>query len=108
MQVGLPGILSVTVYLLAPETDTITSISPQEKHRNRDIYLVTGRRKDKVSAQRLLHPLSSTPIKFMSREYTSNPKHIRHVPVYHIQFEGPNLRLVGLELVLMTLAQCGV
>ena len=56
--------------------DTVTSISPQEKHRNRDIYLVTGKKEEKVSAQRLLHPLSTTLIKFMSRENTSNPKHL--------------------------------
>ena len=57
--------------------DTVTSISPQGKHKNREIYLVTGKKEDKVSAQRLLHPLSDTPLKFMSREYISNPKHLR-------------------------------
>ena len=57
--------------------DTVTSLSSQEKHKTRDIYLVTGRKNDKVSAQCLLHPLSNTPVKFMSREYTAHPKHLR-------------------------------
>ena len=41
--------------------DTVTAIAPQDKHRAREIYIVTGQNNDKVSAQRLLHPLSSTP-----------------------------------------------
>merc|ERR1712240_204538 len=57
--------------------DTVTDIAPQNKHKTREIYLVTGKEKDKISAQRLLHPLSETPLKFMSREYISNPKHLR-------------------------------
>ena len=59
--------------------DTVTAIAPQDKHKTREIYLVTGKKKDKVSAQRLLHPLSDTPLKFMSHEYLSNPKHLRVV-----------------------------
>merc|ERR1711989_65253 len=57
--------------------DTVTAIAPQDKHKTREIYLVTGKEKDKVSAQRLLHPLSDTPLKLMSREYISSPKHLR-------------------------------
>ena len=30
--------------------DTVTPISPQEKYRVRDIYLVTGKKDEKVSA----------------------------------------------------------
>ena len=43
---------------------------------------MTGKKEDKVSAQRLLHPLTQIPIKFMSREYTAHPKHLRvlHLP----------------------------
>ena len=57
--------------------DTVTDIAPQSKHKSRDIYLVTGKEGDKISTQRLLHPLSDTPLKFMSREYLSNPKYLR-------------------------------
>ena len=56
--------------------DTVTPIAPQKKHQVRDIYLVTGKDGEKVSAQRILHPLSDNPIKFMSRNYTVNPKHL--------------------------------
>ena len=42
--------------------ETVTPISPQDKHKVRDIYLVTGKNNEKVSAQRLLHPLSDTPL----------------------------------------------
>ena len=59
--------------------DTVTPISPQEKHKARDIYLVTGQGKYKVVAQRLLHPLSQDPIKFMSREYEISPKHLHRI-----------------------------
>ena len=59
--------------------DTVTPISPQDKHKVREIYLVTGREKDKVSAQRLLHPLSKDPIKFMSREYKIHPKNLHRI-----------------------------
>ena len=56
--------------------DTVTSVAPQDKHKAREIYLVTGECGDKVSTQRLLHPLSETPLKFMSRRYEVNPKHL--------------------------------
>ena len=56
--------------------DTVTAIAPQDKHKAREIYLVTGKNGDKVSTRRLLHPLSDTPLKFMSRSYEVNPKHL--------------------------------
>ena len=56
--------------------DTVTSVAPQDKHKAREIYLVTGESGDKVTTQRLLHPLSETPLKFMSRKYEVNPKHL--------------------------------
>ena len=59
--------------------DTVTPLSAEEKHKARDIYLVTGREKDKVLTQRLLHPLSQEPIKFMSREYKISPKHLQRI-----------------------------
>ena len=64
--------------------DTVTPISPLDKHKVRDIYLVTGEKEDKVSAQRLLHPLSDMPLKFMSREYTIHPKHLQRL--HRLQF----------------------
>ena len=37
--------------------DTVTTISPQDKHKTRDIYLVTHTQPDKVAVQRILYPL---------------------------------------------------
>ena len=59
--------------------DTVTPISPQDKHKTREIYLVTGQEGEKISAQRLLHSLSKDSIKFMSREYEINPKHLQRI-----------------------------
>ena len=56
--------------------DTVTNVAPQDKHKAREIYLVTGKNNEKVSTQRLLHPLSQTPLKFMSRRYEVDPKHL--------------------------------
>ena len=66
--------------------DTVTNVAPQDKHKAREIYLVTGESGDKVSTQRLLHPLSKSPLKFMSRRYEVDPKHlvrINHPPCGH-------------------------
>ena len=59
--------------------DTVTTISPQDKHKAREIYLVTGKEREKVITQRLLHPLSENPIKFISRKYEINPKHLHRI-----------------------------
>ena len=59
--------------------DTVTTISSQDKHKAREIYLVTGKGEGKVITQRLLHPLSETPMKFMSRKYEINPKHLHRI-----------------------------
>ena len=61
--------------------DTVTPIAPQEKHKVRDIYLVTGKDGEKVPAQGILHPLSDNPIKFMSRNYKVNLKHL--ITIHH-------------------------
>ena len=56
--------------------DTVTNVAPQDKHKVRDIYLVTGKNNEKVLTQRMLHPISQTPLKFMSRRYEVDPKHL--------------------------------
>ena len=68
--------------------DTVTSVSPQNKHKSREIYLVTESDTDKVTAQRLLHPLTNVPTKIMSRTYEAHPKHLRRLyrpPSPHLQ-----------------------
>ena len=55
--------------------DTISSLSQQLKHSVRDMYLVTAATPTSVTAQKLLHPVSSSPTKFMSKSYVTHPKH---------------------------------
>ena len=59
--------------------DTVAPISPQDKHKSREIYLVTDSSPQKVTAQRLIHPLTEAPTKIMSRVYESHPKHLRRL-----------------------------
>ena len=40
---------------------------------------MTGKDDEKVSAQRLLHPLSNTLVKFMSRDYQIHLKHLQRI-----------------------------
>ena len=40
---------------------------------------MTGKERKKVITQRLLHPLSNNPIKFMSRKYEISPKHLHRI-----------------------------
>ena len=64
-------------YSVPKPGDTITSILQQPKHNARDMYLVTAATPSSVTSQRIPHPLSSAPTKFMSKSYTTHPKHTR-------------------------------
>ena len=70
--------------------DSVTQISSQDKHKSRDIYLVTQAQPDKVSAQ---HPLTDTPLKFMSQPYTAHPKHLHRIyrPPHSHREDSPSL-----------------
>ena len=57
--------------------DTITNISQQPKHSVRDMYLVTAATPHSVTAQKILHPITQGTTKFMSKTYTTHPKHTR-------------------------------
>ena len=48
----------------------------QDKHKAREAFVVTGLDKDKVQAQKLLHPLESGKAKFMSKVYSTDVKHV--------------------------------
>ena len=41
------------------------------------MYLVTAATPTSVTAQKILHPVSSNPTKFMSKSYVTHPKHTR-------------------------------
>ena len=57
--------------------DTVTNITPQPKHNVRDMYMVTSKADNKVTLQRLLHPLAKSDTKFMSKEYTTDTKRLQ-------------------------------
>ena len=46
-----------------------------DKHKARDMFIVTAKSGDKVRAQKVLHPLSDGNAKFMGKEYHSDQKH---------------------------------
>ena len=56
-------------------SDTLTPLFSQPKHT----YLVTSSSPDHITAQRILHTLSSKQTKLMSKEFVSKPKHVRVV-----------------------------
>ena len=66
--------------------DTMTPLSEQPKHTARSMYLVTSSSPEVITAQKILHPLSSSQTKFMSKQYSSNPKYLRiiHRPNYPV------------------------
>ena len=41
------------------------------------MYLVTAAMPTSVTAQKILHPVSNNPTKFMSKTYVTHPKHTR-------------------------------
>ena len=56
--------------------DTIVMQAKQDKHKARDAFVVTGCEKDKVQAQKLLHPLEPGKVKIMSKVYSTDTKHV--------------------------------
>ena len=60
----------------------VTPISSQPKHTAHNIYPVTAASLDLVTAQKILHPLSSAPTKIMSKQYIIKPKNVQilHCP----------------------------
>ena len=57
--------------------DTVTPYSTQPKHKVRDMYLVTKSAPEQVTVQRVLHPTTEQPTKFMSRQYVTQPKRLQ-------------------------------
>ena len=55
--------------------DVVSPISKQDKHRARDIFLVTGTDHEKVQAQKILHPLTDKK-KLMSKTYNTDAKRL--------------------------------
>ena len=63
----------------------MTPLAEQPKHNARSMYLVTSS-PETVTAQKILHPLSRQQTKFMSKQYSTNPKHLRiiHRPTFPV------------------------
>ena len=59
--------------------DTVVVKNSNDKHKARDMFIVTAKDGDKVKAQKVLHPLSDGNAKFMVKEYHSNQKHLKTV-----------------------------
>ena len=56
--------------------DTVTTTNKSDKHKANDMFIVTAKENDKVSVQKILHPLSNNPAKIMSKVYTTQAKHL--------------------------------
>ena len=56
--------------------DTVVMKEKQNKHKAREAFVVTGLEKNEIQAQKLLHPLESGKVKFMSKVYSTNAKHV--------------------------------
>ena len=56
--------------------DTVVMKEKQNKHKAREAFVVTGLEKDQVQAQKLLHPLESGKVKFMSKVYSTDAKNV--------------------------------
>ena len=56
--------------------DTVTTTNKSDKHKANDMFIVTAKENDKVSVQKILHPLSANPAKIMSKVYTTPSKHL--------------------------------
>ena len=62
----------------------MTPLAEQPKRNARSMYLVTSSSPETITAQKILHPLSLQQTKFMSKQYSTNPKHLRiiHRPTF--------------------------
>ena len=57
--------------------DTVTPVAAQDKHTVRDMYMLTAADQHNVTVQKILHPLSSQPTKFMAKQYVTDHKNVR-------------------------------
>jgi hypothetical protein len=51
----------------------------KEKHKAKEMFIVTAKTDDKVKVQKVLHPLSSGKGKFMSKVYQTDQKRLRTI-----------------------------
>ena len=56
--------------------DTVTIANRTDKHKAKEMFLVTGKEADNISVQKVLHPLTKTPTKLMSKVYNTKQKHL--------------------------------
>ena len=59
--------------------DTVLVHNRKEKHKARDIFIVTAKKDDKIKVQKVLHPFSEGSGKFMSKVYTTDQKRLKTI-----------------------------
>ena len=59
--------------------DTVTVARETDKHKAKEMFLVTEKDNNKVKVQKLLHPLTSGPGKVMSKVYETDEKRLKTI-----------------------------
>ena len=54
--------------------DTVALKNRNLKHKANDIFLVTNKKNENITVQKILHPLKNTPTKIMSKTYNTKEK----------------------------------
>ena len=66
--------------------DTVKLKNSNHKHKATDIYLVTDTKREDVTVQRILHPLTDIPTKLMSKPYVIKAKLLK--PIHQPRLQG--------------------
>ena len=59
--------------------DTVTIKNKSDKHKAKEMFLVTGKDTEHISIQKVLHPLNNKPMKLMSKVYKTKQKHLNTI-----------------------------
>jgi hypothetical protein len=59
--------------------DTVLVNNRKEKHKAKDVFIVTAKKGDKTTVQKVLHPFDQGKGKFMSKAYTTDQKRLKTI-----------------------------
>ena len=59
--------------------DTVLVHNKKEKHKAREVFIVTAKNEEKIKVQKMLHPFSEESGKFMSEVYTTDQKRLKTI-----------------------------
>ena len=64
--------------------DTVVVHNKKEKHKVKEMFIVTAKEGEKTKVQKVLHPLNQGNGRFMSKVYTTDEKRLRtiHSPIH--------------------------